>query len=425
MKNTDFPDDRYGNIPAMNTDDFMKHALALALRGMGKTSPNPSVGAVIVRDGKIIAEGITKPCGFDHAEVTAIKAAGEAVRGSEMYVTLEPCCHYGKTPPCTRAIIEAGIRRVHIPLLDPNPRVSGQGVIALRDAGVEVIFHSEYAGYAADLIRPFKKYILRKRPFVILKLAITLDGHTATEQGDSKWISNEYSRFVVHRMRSLCDGIIVGKNTIGADNPSLGIRFDEFSDVVKEAFRKNSFTISGSDNFMLRSLLGEGNEFSDGRNPLRILFGIPDCMDRTSKVFRDENYIIFDAERNRQKLLDGHNDSGVLKKDYDEGRLFFLPDASSSEQVSAALDVLGQRGLLLTILEGGAKLAGSFYDAGDIDQFVFFIAPKILGGGRPAMIAKSPLKMAESLQLKDASTVVLQDDLMVWGYAREFNFESF
>ncbi len=403
----------------------MKRALELALCGMGKTSPNPSVGAVIVRDGNIIAEGITKPCGFDHAEVTAIKAAGEAARGSEMYVTLEPCCHYGKTPPCTRAIIEAGIRRVHIPLLDPNPRVSGQGVIALKEAGVEVIFHSECAGYAADLIRPFKKYILRKRPFVIMKLAITLDGHTATEQGDSKWISNEYSRFVVHRMRSLCDGIIVGKNTIGADDPSLTVRFGDFTDEVKEAFRKSAFTISGSDNFILQSLLGKGNVFSEVRNPLRVLFGLPEYMGRTAKVFRDANYIIFETERNRQKLLDGHNDSGVLKKDYDEGRLFFLPDASSSEQVSAALDVLGQRGMLLTILEGGARLAGSFYDAGEIDQFVCFIAPKILGGGRPVMIAKSPLKMAESLQLKDASAVMLRGNLMVWGYAREFNFESF
>lgn len=425
MKNLGCPDDGYGNAAAMNTNDFMKEALGLALRGMGKTSPNPSVGAVIVRDGRIIAHGFTQPCGFDHAEVVALKEAREAARGSEMYVTLEPCCHYGKTPPCTKAIIEAGIRRVHIPLLDPNPRVSGQGVAALRGAGVEVVFHPEYAGYAADLIRPFKKYILRKRPFVMLKLALTLDGHTATERGDSQWISNEYSRFVVHRMRSLCDGIFAGKNTVDADDPSLSVRFHDFADGVKEAFQKNEFAISGSDNFVLQSLLGKGDEFSDSRNPMRILFGLPESRNRNAKIFHDDNYLIFETERNRQKLLDGSQNSELLRKDFEAGRLVFLPDVSSKERVSAALDVLAKRGMLLAMLEGGARLAGSFYDAGEIDQFVFFIAPKILGGGRPAMEAESPAKMAESLMLKNMSTVVLRGDLMVWGYAREFNFESF
>lgn len=409
----------------MNTDDFMKCALTLGLRGMGVTSPNPSVGAVIVRDGRIIAHGVTGPCGSDHAEVNAIKEAREGARGSEMYVTLEPCCHYGKTPPCTKAIVEAGIRRVHIPLLDPNPLVSGKGVIMLRDAGVEVVFHTEYTKYAEDVIRPFKKYILRKRPFVILKLAVTVDGHTATERGDSKWISNEHSRFVVHRMRSLCDGIIVGKNTIGADDPSLTVRFGEFTDEVKETFCKSTFTISGNDNFMLRSLLGSGDEFSDGRIPTRIIFGLPEAVDSSAKVFRDANYLIFETEKNRQKLLDGSNDAGFFKKDYDDGRLIFLPESSSHERVYAAMDALGQRGMVLAMLEGGAKLAGSFYEAGEIDQFVFFIAPKILGEGKPAIKAGSPAKMAESLTLKDVSTAMLRDDLVLWGYAREYNFESF
>ncbi len=409
---------------AMNSNNYMKQALELALYGMGKTSPNPSVGALIVRDGRIIARGFTGPCGTDHAEVVALKEARGNARGSEMYVSLEPCCHYGKTPPCTKAIIEAGIRRVHIPLLDPNPRVSGKGVMALRDAGVEVIFQSEYAGYAADLIRPFKKYILRKRPFVLLKLAVTLDGHTATETGDSKWISNEYSRLVVHRMRSLCDGIIIGKNAVCADNPSLTVRFEDFAGEVKEEFRDKTFPISGNDNFILQSLLKAGDDFSDKRNPMRIIFGLPEAADKSARIFHDENYLIFETERNRQKLLEGKNDAGLIKKDYDEGRLVFLPDISPQERIFAALDVLGERGLLLTILEGGAKLAGSFYDAGEIDQFVFFIAPKILGGGRPAIEARGPDKITESLILKDVSTVILRGDIMLWGYAREFNFES-
>lgn len=403
----------------------MKEALNLALFGIGKTSPNPSVGAVIVRDGRLIARGYTGPCGSDHAEVAALKNAREDVRGAEMYVTLEPCCHYGKTPPCTKAIIEAGIRRVHIPLLDPNPRVSGQGVIALREAGVEVVFHTEYAEAAADLIRPFKKYILRKRPFVILKLAVSLDGHTATRSGDSKWISNEYSRLIVHRMRSLCDGIIVGKNTLGADDPALTVRYENFAKEVQDAFRTGTFAQFGRKNFLLQSLLGNDSLFSEKRNPVRIIFGLPENARSRAKAFDDKNYIIFEAERNRKKLLDARKDTSVLKRDYEEGRLIFLPNVSYDEEVSAALDVMGAKGMILTMLEGGAKLAGSFYDAGEIDQFVFFIAPKILGGGRPAIEAKGAEKVAQSLMLKDMSAVGLHGDMMIWGYSREFNFESF
>ena len=229
----------------------MTDALRLALAGMGRTSPNPSVGAVIVRGEAIVSTGRTGPYGGDHAEVSAIRTARQDLRGAEMYVSLEPCCHHGKTPPCTDAIIGAGITRVHIPLLDPNPMVAGKGALALREAGVEVVIRRDLASSAADLIRPFKKFILRKRPFTVLKLALTLDGRTATAGGDSRWISNDWSRFVAHRLRSLCDAVIVGKNTLAADNPSLTVRLGDFPPEVADSFRLDEFPVRGYDNYLL------------------------------------------------------------------------------------------------------------------------------------------------------------------------------
>ncbi|MCX7678060.1 MAG: bifunctional diaminohydroxyphosphoribosylaminopyrimidine deaminase/5-amino-6-(5-phosphoribosylamino)uracil reductase RibD, partial [Spirochaetes bacterium] len=372
----------------------------------------------------IIGRGYTQPYGCDHAEIMAIKSATESTQDSEMYVTLEPCCHYGKTPPCTKAIIEAGIRKVHIPLLDPNPRVSGKGIIALKEAGVEVVFHNDFADAAADILRPFKKIILRNRPFVILKLALSLDGYIANTMGESKWITNEHSRYIVHRLRGLCDGVIVGKNTLIKDNPKLTIRLKDFRDEVKNDFRKSFFEISGRRNFLLSSLLGDEAIFEGKKNPCRIIFGIPQNITNEANVFADCNYIIFEHVRNKDKILSNSTDLQTRKKDYEEERMFFLSDAPFEEQVQEALDFLGKKGFMMLMLEGGARLAGAFLSAKEIDQFLFFVAPKIFGSGKRAIEANTVTAIGEELKLSDISTVCLHGDVLIWGYTYHYHFES-
>ncbi len=400
----------------------MDRALDLAFGGMGRTSPNPSVGAVIVRDGKIISEGTTAPCGGDHAEVSAIKNAKGDLRGARMYVTLEPCCHIGKTPPCTKAIIESGISGVFLPLLDPNPCVAGKGVMELKQAGVEVSIMGERASKAADILRPFKKLILRKRPFVILKLALTMDGRTATDRGDSRWISGEYSRYAVHRLRSLCDAVIVGKNTLLADNPSLTVRLDDFPEKVADVFRLDGFPLSGYDNFFLSKLMGPGNAEFRNREPLRVLMGMPDENAWDGNFFRTDNYLIFGSEREADNLQ-GRGDAIRIIKERDAGRIVFLSDASPVERIVEAQEELARRGVMTALLEGGASLAGSFFDAGEIDQFLFFIAPLVAGSGKPAMAARGTGMMRDSLGIKDISSVWLGGDVLYGGYRDPYNFE--
>ncbi|HPA70732.1 MAG TPA: bifunctional diaminohydroxyphosphoribosylaminopyrimidine deaminase/5-amino-6-(5-phosphoribosylamino)uracil reductase RibD [Spirochaetota bacterium] len=404
--------------------DFMAEALRLALAGMGRTSPNPSVGAVIARDGNIVATGSTREYGGDHAEVSAIKAAGGNLRGAEIFVSLEPCCHHGKTPPCTEAIIAAGISRVHIPLLDPNPLVAGKGVQALRDAGVEVVLRGDMAPGAADIIRPFKKYILRKRPFTVLKMALTLDGRTATAGGDSKWISNDWSRLVAHRLRSLCDAVIVGSNTLAVDNPSLTVRFGDFPHEVHESFRLDEFRVEGYDNYLLRALTGPGEGVFAPREPLRVAYGLPDNPDRGWNFFRTDNYLVLERVARRAALLDGGPAARWLRDAHDAGRLVFLPAGSPEETIAAGQEVMARRGVMFAMLEGGSTLAGSFLDAGEIDQFIFCIAPLVAGAGRPSLAGRGADKIRDALELKDMSSAWLKGDLLYGGYRASYNFES-
>ncbi|HLO26617.1 MAG TPA: bifunctional diaminohydroxyphosphoribosylaminopyrimidine deaminase/5-amino-6-(5-phosphoribosylamino)uracil reductase RibD, partial [Geobacteraceae bacterium] len=204
-------------------EKYMKRAIALARRGVGKTSPNPAVGCVIVKDETIVGEGWHRKAGGPHAEALALRQAGAAVRGADVYVTLEPCAHYGKTPPCADALIAAGVKRVFAAMVDPNPKVKGRGVTALRAAGIEVtagLLEAE----SRLLNEPFVKHVTTGIPFVILKSAMTLDGKTATEGGDSKWITNEKSRAYVHKLRSMVDAVMVGAGTVAADDPLLTSR---------------------------------------------------------------------------------------------------------------------------------------------------------------------------------------------------------
>ncbi len=405
---------------------FMQEALDIAFSQMGMTSPNPAVGAVVVKDDRIISTGGTCPAGLDHAEIVALKAACRldgpdfcnSLEGAEIYVSLEPCSHYGKTPPCTEAIISAGIKRVHIPLLDPNPLVAGKGVQKLREAGVDVVVHHDAAPVAADLIRPFKKMILRKKSYVIHKCAMTLDGKIATSGGDSKWISSPYSRFVSHRLRQKVDAVIVGMNTFLNDNPSLTIRFDEFDEEIHSFFRKGTPGILGRENIFFKKLLASEEGIFPA--PLRVLAGIPEKINGTSNFFADSNYLVFESPRRFDELQ--RKKANALEK-LDPDRIRVAPSDDPVQLPSFILTELALSGIMFAMLEGGSLLAGSFFDAGEIDQFLYVKAPKIIGSGIAPIAAAERSLMSEAGMVHDISVAMTGPDVIVTGYREKYNFE--
>lgn len=393
---------------------FLRRALEIAFQRAGRTSPNPPVGAVIVRNGTIIAEGGTGPYGSHHAEVNAIRNAAEQVRGADLYVTLEPCSHVGKTPPCTQAVIEAGIARVFCPLVDPNPLVSGRGLAALREAGVEVHIMNDLAPGALDLIRPFKKHILRKRPFVIAKNAVTLDGRIATTAGDSRWISGGVSRRAVHRLRSRVDACVVGKNTLVRDDPSLDVRFGDF-----EGIPPTDTVMMGRDNFYLRQVLS-GVPIEDYENPLRVIVGLPDDLTRPYRAFRDEKHVVYERRVTFAARAAAHP---AWARQAERLNLELIDAASPVEEIPLVMNDLARRGVLAAVLEGGGGLAGSFFDAGEIDQFITFVAPRVAGNGIASLLARGADRMDESLDLHDVSVVMVGADVMIAGYREAYHFE--
>ena len=322
----------------MNTLDksYMKRALTLARKGIGKTAPNPAVGCVIVKDGRIVGTGWHRKAGSPHAEIHALAMAGPAARDADVYVTLEPCCHTGKTPPCSQALIDAGVKRVIAGMSDPNPRVGGGGLAALTGAGIEVVCGVLQDDCAA-INRPFIKHISTGMPYVTYKCAMTMDGKIATVTGESRWISGEDSRRYVHKMRARMDAVMVGVDTVIADNPELTVRHVR------------------------------------GRSPLRV---IVDSSLRTPESVRILNgklasrTIIATTESNplihRRYLRQG---AAILICEQQDGRV-------SMEDM---LQKLGDMGIQSILLEGGGRLAGSLLERGLIDEFVFFLAPKILG----------------------------------------------
>ena len=391
---------------------FMEMALNIAYSRMGRTSPNPAVGAVIVKDGAVISTGGTSAYGGPHAETEAIRAALDkkiSLQGADMYVSLEPCSHYGKTPSCAMAIREAGIGRVHIALMDPNPLVSGNGAQILREGGVGVIFEKEYSEKACDLLRPFEKYIRQKKPFIVYKSAVTLDGRTASMKGDSKWISSRLSRYLVHRARSKVDAVIVGKNTVSIDNPLLNVRLDEFE---REAafFANNKIHMSGRSNGFINCLMYAEDEAP--RDPLRVIAGLPDDFAEEAHVWNSGNYLVFETENNYTKLLA----QNPAKRNFLQNLNIFFVSGAAEEQVEAAVSELGRRGIMFAMLEGGATLAGSFFDSGNIDQFLYFIAPITAGAGRPSINGRGVDLMADAARLFDISSMMISDDILFCAY---------
>ncbi|MEA2102424.1 MAG: bifunctional diaminohydroxyphosphoribosylaminopyrimidine deaminase/5-amino-6-(5-phosphoribosylamino)uracil reductase RibD [Thermodesulfobacteriota bacterium] len=317
----------------MNDADYMKRAITLARNGLGRTAPNPPVGAVVVRDDKVIGEGFHPAAGFPHAEIYALDAAGDATNAT-IYVTLEPCSHYGKTPPCANAIIKAGISRVVIGSIDPNPLVRGRGVERLKAAGIDVMVGVE-AKETDRLIQWFSTWILTSRPYVILKAAITLDGKIAAPGGDSRWISSEESRTLVHEMRNEVDAVVVGIQTVMADNPRLTCRI------------------------------------RDGRDPKRVI------IDRDLEIPADalclgHGCIILTSKDAQVRPELTSSPAEIIQVPLKRGPRFDWQDI---------LDLLGARGVHAIMVEGGSGIFSDILRHNAVDLLKIFVAPKILGKG--------------------------------------------
>lgn len=356
-------------------EKYMRLAMQLAGNAIGRTSPNPLVGAVIVKDNRVVGCGWHRKAGTPHAEVHALNQAGELAQGADVYVTLEPCAHYGKTPPCAKALVEAKVKNVYGGLLDVNPKVAGKGFKILEDAGI----HVEY-GFLQDELRKqnevFFKWIEHKKPFIVLKAAMTLDGKIATAIGQSKWITNETSRAYGYKLRDIYDGIMVGINTVIEDNPMLTARVD------------------------------------GGKNPIRIVVDSSLKIDINANVVQDKSaktIVATTDKADKDKILKLQaQDVDVIVVDKDE---------NDKVDIEKLLDILGQQNICSILVEGGATLSGSFVARKLVDKVYFFIAPKIVGGKE----AKTPvagtgiLNLQEALALKDIQIEKLEEDILIIG----------
>jgi len=365
--------------PLHEAEKWMRVALAEAARGQGRTSPNPVVGAVIVKNGKRVAKGFHAQAGGPHAEVVALQKAGKRARGADLYTSLEPCAHHGKTPPCTQAILDAGIARVIFASADPNPLVNGKGHRRLRKAGIDVwpgILREE----ADTLNRPFFKWAKTGRPFVSLKIASSLDGFLATATGDSKWITGPSSRQWVHELRDRVDAIVVGAGTVLSDNPQLTSR-------------------------------PQGRK---GKNPLRVVLDTQLRSPVDAHVFHSQQQ----APTVLATARGGHEKKAAqLKKQGVE--LWELPLKQGRVSLKALLKRLGDRGCMHILVEGGAGVFGSFLKEGLADELWLFLAPKLIGKGGISWSGNLQLrKIAEALPWLISHAERIGEDLLIQGVPR-------
>ncbi len=359
----------------MNDEQWMKRTLRLAEKGRGRTSPNPMVGAILVKGGKVVGEGYHAKAGEAHAEIVALQRAGEGARGATLYLNLEPCVHFGRTPPCAPRIVEGGVKRVVIGMEDPNPLVMGKGIEILRGAGLDVdvgILGKE----CRRLNEAFCKYILQKTPFVILKVAATLDGKIATRNGESKWISGETSRRLVHKLRNQVDGILVGVGTVLRDNPLLTTR------------------IRG------------------GRDPYRIVL---DSHLRTPKeanvIGTSPDKAIIAATRVAPKeKIEELEKRGV--------QILIFDSKAERVDLKSCLSKLGEMGITSLLVEGGSHVNGSFLDEGLIDKFILFLSPKIIGDQEaPGIFAgRGVSDLQEAVVLREIRTKKVGEDVLLECY---------
>ncbi len=361
----------------MNPLNVMEECAQIALSAKGQVKTNPVVGAIIVKNDKIISRGFHTHFGGNHAEIEAINNAKESVEGADLYVTLEPCSHHGKTPPCTDAIIKAGIKRVFIGVLDPNPVNAGNGMKILEKNGIEV-----FLGYCEDIcssiIEDFTKYILERKPYYTLKIAQTLDGKIATSSGDSKWITSQTSRSYVHYLRSISDAVLVGINTVLSDDPELNVRF-----------------------------------FTSDKEPYKIVLDsslkMPlDC--KLVKQFPDKLIIVTNSSDTDKALWLKDEGVEIIQVNQKEG-LLDLDEMS---------DKLLELNILNVFIEGGGKIFGSFINNNLVDKIYTFIAPKFVGGGIDSVQGKGVELMKDAYQLKDMRIKRLEEDVMISGKLTDY-----
>jgi len=361
----------------------LARAIELATRARGQTSPNPMVGAVVVKDERVIGEGITQPPGEGHAEVIAIEAAGGKTAGATMYVTLEPCCHHGRTPPCTDAILAAGIARVVIASDDPTPKAAGRGPGILRDEGVRVDFvDGDIADAARMLNQPFRKHARTGRPLVVFKSAMTLDGKVATHTGDSQWISGEASRARAHRWRAESDAVAVGIGTALVDDPRLTARVEGVA-----------------------------------RQPRRVVFDSEARLPLDSRLVKgvtEVPLIVVTGRAAARTSVQALEAAGV--------DVIVATGENEAARVEHALDELGSREIQSLLLEGGPHLAGAFLEAGEIDEARMFVAPLLLGGAkaRTAVEGIGVGEIAGGARALHVETERIEDDVLIVARLKEW-----
>ena len=362
-------------VTQSNTEDYMARAIALARQAVGTVSPNPPVGAVIVRDGEIVGEGFTQPPGGPHAEVQALSFAGKAAQGADMYVTLEPCPLHGRTPPCTLAIISAGIKRIHVAALDPNPATSRLGVSTLEAANVSVIL-GENSTEALQLIEAFGKHVTTRMPFVIAKFAMSLDGKIATRTGDSKWISSPEARQFAHELRADVDAIMVGIGTALADDPQLTAR-----SVRPKVIQ-----------------------------PTRIVVDSAARLPTNATMLSEDGETIVAIVAGTKRRIAALRQAGA--------EVLTVPGENEGVDLRKLLVTLGQRDITSVLVEGGSLLLGSLFDQHLVDKVVGIVAPVLIGGNQ----AKGPidglgaLTIAEAVRVSRVTHHVLGGDMIVTGY---------
>lgn len=366
-------------------EKYMRRAIALAKAGEGWVHPNPMVGAVIVKGGRIIGEGYHRKCGELHAERNAIAALTEPAEGATIYVTLEPCCHYGKTPPCTEAIMENGISRVVIGSRDPNPLVAGKGARILREAGITV--EEDFLRKECDALNPvFFHYITEKTPYVIMKYAMTADGKIATKTGASKWITGEEAREEVQRMRHACMGIMAGIGTVLADDPLLNCRMKNAPGVKTQ-------------------------EHETVRHPIRIICDSHLRIPLDSRICRT-------ADRYETIVACGElttEHAGKAEQLHQLGiEVLSVPDNSGRVDLQRLMEILGARGIDSILLEGGGELNESALRSGIVNEVRGFIAPKIFGGTAKSPVQGTGVEMPDqAVKMHLAEIKDFGDDLML------------
>src|SRR3954470_13548775 len=370
---------------AIATDQaLLARAIELAGRGVGHVSPNPAVGAIVARaDGEVVGEGWHEVYGGPHAEVNALRAAGDAARGATLYVSLEPCCHHGQTPPCTDAIVEAGISRVVVAADDPSERANGRGLGILRDEGVEVVVAAgELAARARLGNQAFRKHARTGRPWVLFKSAMTLDGKVATPTGDSKWISGELSRELAHHWRASVDAVAVGIGTALADDPQLTARVDGVH-----------------------------------RQPRRVVFDSLARLPLSSKLVQasaETPLTVVVSRAAPRHETDALEAAGA--------EIIVAVGENEPARVRSALDQLGDREVTSILLEGGPHVAGAFFDAGEIDEVRLFLAPLLVGGraARDPLEGEGVEKIADAVRALTLDCERIGGDVLVSARLREW-----